>query len=196
MRNDDRGNFEAWFVQPLKCLYPQVEPFGFIIVMVTLPLLERYLRQKEDIQTDLKQQFYIALEELFPDLSGQRDESRKFWKLCRHGLLHRGTFNASESHCIYLVRDLGEAVVVNRADPKNIVFKLDPVAFAQKVLTTILGDFETYATSKMSPLAVVSPLDETRDSSSSPATLPLGTGLPLNQGASSSQTGSLPISLS
>jgi hypothetical protein len=45
----DRGNFEAWFVRPLECLYPKAEQFGFIIVMVTFPLLERYLRQKENI---------------------------------------------------------------------------------------------------------------------------------------------------
>jgi hypothetical protein len=170
----DRENFEAWFVRPLECLYPKVEQFGFIIVMVTLPLLERYLRQKENIGTEgYKQQFYVALEGLFPDLQGQRDETRTFWKLCRHGLLHRGTFNGPG---ICLVRDLNKPVVVNRGDPENIVFHLDPVAFAQKVLATISGDFEVYATSLTLPLPTVFPLNETHGNSSSVP--PLGTGLP------------------
>ena len=117
--------------------------------------------------------FYVAFEGLFPDLQGQRDETRTFWKLCRHGLLHRSTFNGPG---IYLVRDLNTPVVVNRGDPANIVFHLDPVAFAQKVLATISGDFEVYATSLTSPLPTVSPLNETRGNSAS--VLPFGTGLP------------------
>jgi hypothetical protein len=169
----DRGNFEAWFLRPLECLYPKVEQFGFIIVMVTLPLLERYLRQKENVLgITLKQEFYIALEGLFPELGGQRDEARKFWSLCRNGLLHRSTFNGPG---IYLVRDLNTPVVVDRGDPANIVFRLDPVAFARKVLATISEDFEVYANSLTSPLPTVAPL--THDSSLGAGLHPLGTGL-------------------
>jgi hypothetical protein len=91
---------------------------------------------------------------------------------------------------------LDKPIVVDRADPQNIIFKLDPVVFAQKVLATILQDFEVYATSKTSPLAVVSPLDEMRGSSSSFATLPFGTGLSPKQEDPPSTAGSLSISLS
>ena len=170
---DDRKNFGAWFIRPLECLYPKAEQFGFVIVMVTLTLLERYLRQKENIRTErYTREFYVALERLFPILQGG-DETWTFWKLCRHGLLHRGTFNGPG---IRLVRDLKEPIVVIRGDPANIVFHLDPVAFAQKVLATISGDCEVYATSLTSPLPTVFPLNETHGNSSS---VPLwGTALP------------------
>jgi hypothetical protein len=168
---DDRKNFETWFVGPLERLYPEVEQFGFIIVMVTLPLLERYLRQKKNLGTEgYNKKFFGALEELFPDLLGQTET---FWKPCRNGLLHRGTFNGPG---IRLVRDMNRPIEVNRDDPANIVFHLDPVAFAQKVLATITGDFEVYATSLTSPLPAVFQLNEIQGNSSS---VPLwGTGLP------------------
>jgi hypothetical protein len=170
----DRQNFEAWFVQPLESLYPKVEQFGFIIVMVTLPLLERYLRQKENITGDtLKQEFYIALERLFPELQGQRDETRKFWRLCRNGLLHRSTFNGPG---IYLVRNLNTPVVVARGDQSDFVFHLDPVAFSKKVLATIGDDFEVYANSLTSPLPVISPLRT--DATVRQPPYQWGTGLP------------------
>jgi hypothetical protein len=149
----DRGNFEAWFVRPLECLYPKAEQFGLIIAMVTLPLLERYLRQKKNITgVKLPPEFYTELEELFPELKGQ---AGKFWNLCRNGLLHRSTFNGPG---IYLVRDLNIPVVADRGDPANVAFRLDPVAFARKVLATISGDFEVYANSLTSPLPTVAPL--------------------------------------
>ena len=78
--------------------------------------------------------------------------------------------------------------MVNRADPRNIVFTLDPVAFARKVLTTISEDFEVYASDPTSPpLPIVFPLDygipavaPRPASSASPGTggLPMGIGLP------------------
>jgi hypothetical protein len=35
---------------------------------------------------------------------------------------------------------------VDRGDVANIIFRLDPVAFARKVPATITEDFEVYAT--------------------------------------------------
>jgi hypothetical protein len=42
----DKENFETWFARPLERLYPN-QDFGFIILMSTLPLLERYVRRKD-----------------------------------------------------------------------------------------------------------------------------------------------------
>jgi hypothetical protein len=143
--------------------------------MVTLPLLERYLRQGEDITgVSLNQEFFAALEELFPEL--RRDEARKLWNLCRNGLLHRSTFNGPG---IYRVRDLDMPVVVNRGDPTNIVFQLDPVAFSRKVLATITEDFEVYANSLTSPLPTAAPLTHDRNLGAGPQPQEtiLGTGL-------------------
>jgi hypothetical protein len=91
----DRENFEAWFVQPLMRLFPKKE-FGFIVVMSTLPLLERYVRRKERIPSGVGLQntsFYDGVLRIFPEI-GSADLVRPFWKVFRHGLLHETTFHS------------------------------------------------------------------------------------------------------
>lgn len=45
---DDQTNFIRWFKNPIRELQTNVDA-GFIVVMVSLPLLERYLREKTGI---------------------------------------------------------------------------------------------------------------------------------------------------
>jgi hypothetical protein len=130
----DRENFEAWFVRPLQSLFER-EEFGFIIVMVTLPLLERYLRQKAKLHSDkkLNDTFFVAFEELFP-LGGK---AKKFWRMCRNGLLHQSTFSGRG---VFIVHGQSEPLAVDH----EAFFRLEPVIFAQKVLAAILSGFEDY----------------------------------------------------
>ena len=130
----DRENFEAWFVQPLETLYDK-EEFGFIIVMVTLPLLERYLRLKAKLPIGKPNKaFFAAFEKLFP-LGGK---ASTFWWMCRNGLLHQGTFNGRG---VFIVHGQSEPLAVDGA----AFFLLQPVVFTQKVLAAILSSFEEYA---------------------------------------------------
>jgi hypothetical protein len=177
----DRERFEAWFARPLECLYPQAkEKFGIIIVMVILPLLERYLRQKVNFPSSATKDerlkaFCAAFEQEFP-LGGKAEE---FWTNCRHGLLHQGTFNR---YGVFIVHDQNEPLVLYGAAP-NETFRLNPVAFAQKVLATILSDFDIYSKAEP-PLLRTSWLEGLTQSSSDSPQMPrltttLGTGAPL-----------------
>ncbi len=66
--SDNHDNFVKWFKEPLNCLYQNTDA-GFIILMGSLPLLERYLRQKTGIFEDkLDPTFYKAFTDIFPSI--------------------------------------------------------------------------------------------------------------------------------
>jgi hypothetical protein len=125
----DRENFEAWFARPLETLYDR-EECGFIIVMVTLPLLERYLQQKVKLipKRRRREAFFAAFEQLFP-LGGKAET---FWWMCRSGLLHQGTFNGRG---VFIVHGQNEPLAL-AAEASGQGFRLEPVVFAQKVLAS------------------------------------------------------------
>ena len=61
--------FEAWFTQVLRSLYPNRDA-GFAIVITAFPPLERYLRQKTGVGSGniRDPKFYDALLQIFPEL--------------------------------------------------------------------------------------------------------------------------------
>jgi hypothetical protein len=65
--------------------------------MATLPLLERHVRKKENIQPDDNlgnTTFYRGLVTIFPEI-GSETSARAFWTTCRHGLLDQSTFQSN-----------------------------------------------------------------------------------------------------
>src|SRR5258707_6982810 len=90
--NDNFANFSRWFNEPLLELQ-QVSGAGFIIVMTSLALLERYLREKSGVheRPSLDENFRTEFMRLFPSI-GRDDLALKFWEVCRHGLMHQATF--------------------------------------------------------------------------------------------------------
>ena len=90
--NDNLANFNSWFKEPILRLQQDSES-GFIIVMISLALLERYLREKCGVPEGkpLNASFRTELVKLFPSL-GSDDLARRFWEVCRHGLMHKVTF--------------------------------------------------------------------------------------------------------
>jgi hypothetical protein len=56
---DDYHNFVRWFKEPLRRLYKDPHA-GFAIVMLSLPILERYLREKSGVreQPNLDDRFH------------------------------------------------------------------------------------------------------------------------------------------
>jgi hypothetical protein len=92
---DNMNNFVRWFKKPLAQLYTNSDA-GFIVLMASLPLLERFLRQKsgDHEQTTLTDNFYREFIVLFPSVKNI-DNAKKVWTLFRHGLLHQGTIKAS-----------------------------------------------------------------------------------------------------
>jgi len=137
--NENRANFKNWYVDILAGLYPNREA-GFVILLVTFPLLERYLREKSGIheQLNLDPRFYQKLLDLFPELE-TIDEPPKFWEAYRHGLLHQVTIGHKRRKS-GVSHDL-ESTLKTDSSGK---FWLHPVKFAKRVIQQIEDDFSTF----------------------------------------------------
>lgn len=137
-----RDNFDKWHKATLQSLYGNRDA-GFAIVTITLPLLERYLRELsgENENPSLGRPFYNKLIEILKPL-GDVETARKFWKIFRHGLLHQGT----------LKKDIGDPPkkgifsygIPEALQVESEAFILHPVLFARQVISIIEGDFETF----------------------------------------------------
>lgn len=144
----NRKNFRSWFTSQLAKLTPDREA-GFVIVMISFPLLERYLRQKTGAEPK-SPKFTERLLKIFPELGG-RDKAQAFWTGYRHGLLHNVTMSR-QSHGLTHDKPVVEI-------ESNGKVWLNPPLFAQRVLDTIEGDFATFERGTPLPtvVAVASP---------------------------------------
>ncbi len=89
----DLKNFRAWYAQILEKLYPDPNA-GMAVLMLSMPLLERYLRNKVGCAPgqDLNDAWHDGLLRIFPVLT-DRATARKFWSVFRHGFLHQVTLS-------------------------------------------------------------------------------------------------------
>jgi hypothetical protein len=138
--------FKAWFEDVLAMLYPHRNA-GIAIFMISLPLAERYLRQKSNLgpDADLNDDFMRRLVKIF---SALRDETtaRQFWIAYRHGFLHQVTLSTSTRRGAtlptgWLTHDIAEAIQIMTDGS----FCVHPVLFSQKIISEIKGDFATFA---------------------------------------------------
>ncbi len=94
--NADHQHFQMWYKRILEKLYDDPHA-GFPILMITFPLLERYIREKsKNHEADsLNDEFHKELIKIFPELK-TTSNSKKFWKIYRHGILHQGTLSEKD----------------------------------------------------------------------------------------------------
>lgn len=160
----NRVHFDRWFKQQIDKLVEDRDA-GFVLVMVTFPLLERYLRQKTGAPP--KSPFYVSgLLNVLPELRTRQDAER-FWRVYRHGLLHNVTMSET-SHG--LTHDLD--IVEIQQDGK---VWLNPVLFARRVLATIENDFEVFEKGHPIPTVTAYALSP---SAYGPSTVYMGTAAP------------------
>jgi len=143
----DYDNFIKWFEEPLKYLYEN-DNAGFVILMVSLPLLERYLREKSGVhEGKLNDSFYKRFAEIYPSLN-DRGIAKKFWQIYRNGLLHQATLSLkAKNGTIVLAAGVhGDAPEIKHegygADGE--VFTISPRKFSEKIVLTIKSDFATF----------------------------------------------------
>jgi hypothetical protein len=142
-----RDYFNDWFKKTLSDLYVKEEA-GFIVFMMSLTLLERYLRQKTGLNTrgNARKVFSSDLSRLFPKIGGI-GPAEIFWEVCRHGLMHQATFR--------IVTESGETiseiglhndadVVEYKSDGSRHCFVISPVKFSKAVIREIENDFSTF----------------------------------------------------
>ena len=163
-----RKNFKAWFANQIEKLKPDRNA-GFVIAMITFPLLERYLRQKTGAAPK-SPAFSAGLLKVLPELK-TATAAKVFWRSYRHGLLHNVTLSR-QSHGLTHDR----AIVTVEANGR---VWLNPVLFAEKVIATIESDFSTF---EKGPLLPVVTAYATPPQTSGFSTIYLGTGTPPGSG--------------
>jgi hypothetical protein len=141
-----RDLFQRWFKRPLADLYNNPDA-GFIVLITTLPLIERYLREKtNNHQEHLQDDFHAALVQMLPNLS-DIPTSRKFWKLYRHGMLHRASLKLEADVLEVGIdeRTAAHGIVTVSYDAQGYKFRIAAVEFSKLVIETIENDFTTFA---------------------------------------------------
>ncbi len=129
----NKDNFRLWFADQIRAL-AQDRNAGFIIAMVSFPLLERYLRQLTNAEPK-SPKFIVGLLKVLPELS-TAGTAQAFWTTYRHGLLHTVAMSR-ETHGL-----THDSRIVD-VEPSGKVW-LNPVLFSERVLSTIEADFSTF----------------------------------------------------
>lgn len=136
-------NFKSWYIATLERLYPHRDA-GFAMLMITFPLLERYLRKKVELspKDNLSDLFYAELASLFPVLSNN-STAKDFWQVYRNGLLHEVTLSRQNrsGNEMPLGRVSHDKPMVSIEDGS---FWIHPVDFTKKVIEAIQNDFKTF----------------------------------------------------
>jgi hypothetical protein len=132
-RATNRENFEAWFGVPLEAMMED-ENSGFVLVMVTFPIFERYLRAKSRCEPNTPP-FNQAILSVLPELEHEA-RANSFWAIYRHGILHHVALSR-ESHGLSLVKPIVEVW------PNGKVW-MNPILFAQRVLDAIRNNFALF----------------------------------------------------
>jgi hypothetical protein len=142
--NTHKGNFKRWFSDIIKSLYKN-ENAGFPILMITFPLLERYLRSKSgtSASSSLGEPFYDELVNLFPVLKDTKI-ANEFWQIYRNGILHQATLSQRNRKDIkmpdgWLSGDKKDIEIDSRG-----TFWVNPVEFAKQVIDAIDKDFVNF----------------------------------------------------
>ena len=137
-------NYIRWFKEIVRGLC-QLENGGFAILMVTLPILERYLREKSRVYESprLEAPFYTELLRVFPTLSSEQ-EARNFWQIFRNGLLHQATLSRATTKGITMPAGLLSADAPAVDVDKSGIFLVNPRKFADRVFGVIDSDFGVF----------------------------------------------------
>src|SRR5437899_1006682 len=138
--------FNQWFRDVLQDLYKDSRA-GFIVVLTSNALLERYLRAKSGLSpTDkLKGPFWPEFRTLFPQIPDD-DVAKAFWHVSRNGLLHQATFNIKSKSGNVSEVGLNDACpdIEYRKTGTALRFMISPTKFSSKIISAIENDFTTF----------------------------------------------------
>ena len=98
---------QKWFYAPIE---EQPEHRGFTILLLIIPIYERYLRH---VCNHGDQKFYessLPISQIMADTNVSREQANQFWQIMRNGLCHRGTPKQGNNLLAYAVSDEGPPV--------------------------------------------------------------------------------------
>lgn len=153
----NKDNFNLWFREIIESLYKN-EHAGFSLLMLTFPLLERYLRSKSNTPPSdaLNGRFYEELAIFFTALPNKK-VAKNFWHVYRNGILHQSTLSQRDRRGInmpggWLSGDKKEDIHIDSSG----AFWVNPVELAKHVMDAIDKDFPIFEAVSISdhPLAI------------------------------------------
>lgn len=144
--------FLKWYQEPVAELQ-KLEGGGFPQMLIALPLIERYLRQKSATgEAKLRKPFYAELRVTFPELDSEKIDAEDFWQVFRNGLLHQVTMSQQRIRSTQAPRGgLNYNVKMIQYDRSDDMILVNPTLFANRVLNTIKNDFSTFGGITYSP---------------------------------------------
>jgi hypothetical protein len=141
-------DFEDWYVKPLDTMNGYAHG-GFAVLLIAIPLLERYLREKSGCfeANFLNDRFHDEFSRIFPCVT--RDQSKLFWTRYRHGLLHQATLKQKPTASgivpkSYISSRVAETPEIINYDAANEIFVLLPKEFSERIVQVICSDFATF----------------------------------------------------
>ena len=140
--------FFGWFETSIRAIQ-KTPGCEFGILVLTLPLLERYLRETSGAhEGDLNEKFYDDLLVVIPELS-TRDDAKKFWHIYRNGFLHQCAFSAERKTrrgpVIMSYGAISGHVPLLEFRTADDSFYVNPSPLADRVLGFIRTDQRTFA---------------------------------------------------
>jgi hypothetical protein len=161
MLDSAQQNFKEWFIDVLKIL-SATPGSGFSILMVSMPLLERYLREMSGRHEEkLRDPFYSEMLRVFPELLNEK-AAEDFWQVYRNGLLHQVALSLQNSRGeIMPLSGLRDGNGPIEFTPEGY-FWVNPASFSERVVDVIQGDFSTFLGehSPYHPLPTIGSVDQ------------------------------------
>jgi len=136
-----KKEFKEWYTDILEKLYS--ERAGFPILLVSFPILERYVRQVSGIgEKRLSDRFFQVLLEMFDELESI-ENAKEFWQIYRNGLLHQVSFsmrnhNQEEMCPACITFDHQESLIISEN-----TFSVNPISFSREIIDFVESDFDS-----------------------------------------------------
>lgn len=141
----DRNQFSRWYEAVLKRMYGNRDN-GFAIMLITIPILERYVRCKNNLERNstIGSVGLTELLQIFPEAEST-ETIGAVWDATRNGLLHQLTFftekrSKTQLPIVRLTHDT--RVAIRLEDDRSI--SINPVHFSRRVVRVVKGDFATF----------------------------------------------------
>lgn len=143
--DNNYNNFKSWYADVLSSLYGNRDA-GLVVFMISLPLSERYIRQRAGLcpDADLNDACMQHFRSIFPVLPDVQTV-RQFWNVFRNGFLHQATLSritrrGTALPAGSLTHDISEPVQVE----SDGSFCVHPVLFSQRIISEIECNFAMF----------------------------------------------------
>jgi len=129
----EEERIEKWFYAPVE---EQGEHRGFTILLLILPIYERYLRYTHNDDGGNFSLDGPLISGIMADFGVTKDQANQFWQIMRNGLSHRSTPKQTASLTGYSITDNGKPI----SEPEAGQLLVNPYAVRPLLLKLFRSD--------------------------------------------------------